>query len=60
LILVPQQLEKIETIFTNLLDKSKAPWQDIDKQRFTPTATNIDLFLELSKGVKTLFYILQL
>jgi predicted transcriptional regulator len=53
---IPQQLEEIEAMFKELLDKSKTAWRNIDKRRFNATATNIDLFFALTKGVKSWVY----
>ena len=56
-ILIPQRLEKIETIFRKLLDKSEIHWQNIKKgQTDAFFELNVNVLDELFKGPKSLVY----
>ena len=61
LILIPKQLQEIETTFKKLLDKSKPHWEEITTQRLNALKElkelDIDLIRELFfKGTKSLVY----
>jgi hypothetical protein len=57
LVLIPKQLEEIETTFNKLLNKSKPYWEDISKQRINALKElNVDLLIELYGGTKSLVY----